>query len=716
MKYLDNIFIKNQRDKLFCVSNLEGHFIELNSIWTNQLGWSLEELIGHPFINYLHPKDISSTLKANKTLIQKKAIKYENRFRCKNGGYAWLSWTSTFDQESQLVFSVLEDVTTSKRNEFILKDIQNTLKIGHWEMDLETQDVFWSEMTHIIHETDPKTFKPKLKDGLSFYHPESIPPLTAALDKLMAKAIPFDLELKFITAKGKHIWVRATGDASLFEGKVQRIFGTFQDIDLVHKTKEQIDQVLKNCPVMFYQFKLHPDGSASFPMVSDYCYELYGLTPEVFLSSPSIISSYVHPDDQEELNKQIQYSAETLTSFDWEGRIISTKKVLKWIKGRANPEREEDGSIRWDGAVIDITKEVELKSENKIITKALKVGMWKWDLETNIQIWDEGMYALYGITPKEYDGTVEGWMKFLTEDSRPQIMKEFALFLKEKKDFFNNFKIVTKAGEIRHLRNHGVVIKNKQGEIQKVYGLNWDRTTEAMLENSLELERAKSLQSARLASLGEMSAAIAHEINNPLAIISGTIALLKKAIDDPNKFDAKINSVNKSVSRIVKIINGLRKFTRESSTRTKSPHVLSDIINESLSLTGAKLKHSETELTLEIKSDASIACDEVEIEQVIVNLINNAVDAIKNLPTKWVKIKLTNEGSEVVMRVIDSGHGIPKNIAYRIFDPFFTTKPVGEGTGLGLSISKGIIEDHGGTIAVTEENGNTCFEIRLPFI
>lgn len=714
MKYLDNIFIKNQRDRLFCVANLEGSFVELNSTWTEQFGWNLDELIGTPLTNFIHPKDIPSTLKVKNSLEQNESIKYENRFQCKNGDYIWLSWTSAFDKASKLVFSILEDITISKRNKLFQQGIQKNLKIGHWEMDLETHFIFWSEMAHFIHETDPKTYRPKQDEIFHFYHPDSIPVLKKALDKLVTEGISFDLELKFITAKGKNIWIRSTGDANNVDGLVQSVYGTFQDVTVPHKTKEQIKQVLKNCPVMIYQFKFNPDGHFYFTMVSQYCNELYGINSQEFITTSSDIISYIYPEDQFDLNKKLQESIKNFSTFNWEGRIVTTTKIIKWVKFRAIPEREEGGCIRWDGAVIETTQEVELKIENEFIVNALKIGIWKWDIETKLGIWDEGMCSLYGIKPGEFNGTFEDWAKFISEDTRSQAMNEFQKIQKEGKYFFYNFQIKTKNGETRYISNHGVVIRNNKGELLKIYGLNFDRTSEAMLEKSLELERAKSQQSAKLASLGEMSAAVAHEINNPLTIILGMTRNLKKSTGDPQKFEARINSIDKSVNRIVKIINALKKFTRESSSLKKSLHALSEIINESLSLTEVQSKNSDTQMIVDVQSNSSILCDDIEIEQVIVNLINNAIDAVKNHKQRWVKIKLYNEKSEIVMRVIDSGKGIPKQFIDKIFEPFFTTKPIGKGTGLGLSISKGIIENHHGSITMTTEDENTCFEVRFP--
>lgn len=232
--------------------------------------------------------------------------------------------------------------------------------------------------------------------------------------------------------------------------------------------------------------------------------------------------------------------------------------------------------------------------------------------------------------------------------------------------------------------------------------------------NTKLLEQQKILGNhSKMASLGEMSAGIAHEVNNPLAIIMGHTDQLLKYANQPEKLNTKIEAIKKSCERISKIINGLRKFSR-SGNRTNLGHFsLQKIIEEALILTELNSKKHDTPITCEIKTDPFIHCDELEIEQVLVNLIHNAIDAVKERPERWVKVLVFEENLSIVMQIMDSGPGIPEIIRSKLFDPFFTTKRVGEGTGLGLSIVKGIIDEHHATIEVLAHLANTCFEIRF---
>jgi len=223
----------------------------------------------------------------------------------------------------------------------------------------------------------------------------------------------------------------------------------------------------------------------------------------------------------------------------------------------------------------------------------------------------------------------------------------------------------------------------------------------------------KVAEMTKLASLGELSAGIAHEINNPLTIIEGTLDMLSKFKDNPEKFTAKVEAIKKATFRISRIVQSLKKFSRSDNRAIYRQHPVKEILNDAMILTDMKAKRNEVAISVEQNSASEIFCDYIEIEQVIVNLINNAIDAAKDSIEKWVRIQLFNEDSSVVLRIIDSGPGISEEVYHRLFDPFFTTKKIGEGTGLGLSIVKGILDEHKATIKVLGTLPSTCFEVRF---
>jgi len=230
---------------------------------------------------------------------------------------------------------------------------------------------------------------------------------------------------------------------------------------------------------------------------------------------------------------------------------------------------------------------------------------------------------------------------------------------------------------------------------------------------------AKLVNSAKMAALGEMAGGIAHEINTPL----GTIGMVGDQIAElivEEPIDKKMihemtQVISGTVQRIGGIIRGLRTFSRDGSQDRFEPTSLKRIVEDTLALCQEKLKHGNVKVHYDsIPDDLKINCRSVQISQVLLNLINNACDAILPLPEKWVKVEAKKVGNFVEVSITDSGKGIPEKVRNKIFQPFFTTKDIGKGTGLGLSISKGIVDAHHGSMTIDLQCENTRFILRLP--
>jgi C4-dicarboxylate-specific signal transduction histidine kinase len=156
------------------------------------------------------------------------------------------------------------------------------------------------------------------------------------------------------------------------------------------------------------------------------------------------------------------------------------------------------------------------------------------------------------------------------------------------------------------------------------------------------------------------------------------------------------------------------KFSRMNRTDERRAENVADLIEEVLALAGPKARKNRVSLEFCNETKAQIWCNPVEMGQVLVNLINNAIDAVKDREEKWVRVHALDHQGHVFVRVIDSGQGISAAVEKKIFEPFFTTKDVGYGTGLGLSISRGIVVDHGASLVINRDLPNTCFEVSFP--
>lgn len=275
------------------------------------------------------------------------------------------------------------------------------------------------------------------------------------------------------------------------------------------------------------------------------------------------------------------------------------------------------------------------------------------------------------------------------------------------RDFTNRYK--TKAGHYKILSwSSSINLKR-----QVIYAAGRDITKLKEAKEMIKKERIKAVHNAKLASLGELSAGIAHEINNPLMAITCCSQSIKRNIHDSKKVLEHNEKINRSINRITKIINGLQKFSHSAQAVSYRPHHLSEIINESISLIQLKARKEKVKITYKNLSQNKTLCNEIEIEQVLINLLSNAIDATNSEIDRWIEIHSFDQNNNIILWIINSGIKIEDAISDRIFEPFFTTKPIGKGTGLGLSIVKGILDEHQATIEIKRNCPNTCFEIKF---
>lgn len=239
----------------------------------------------------------------------------------------------------------------------------------------------------------------------------------------------------------------------------------------------------------------------------------------------------------------------------------------------------------------------------------------------------------------------------------------------------------------------------------------------------LEDSRNQATQSAKMASLGEMAGGIAHEINTPLSIFTMYAEVLRGAVAEKRVTDEDVleaaNIIEETAMRISRIIQGLKSFSRDDSGDDFVLSSLSSVVTDTLSLCREKFMGNGTKVIVEaFPAEWAVMGRPTSLCQVLLNLLNNASDAIEELPDRWIRISCTEIGNDssgsYVLSVTDSGPGIPPEIVQRLMEPFFTTKGIGKGTGLGLSLSKTIVESHFGSITYDTSSANTKFAISLP--
>ncbi|MDP3501303.1 MAG: ATP-binding protein [Myxococcales bacterium] len=308
---------------------------------------------------------------------------------------------------------------------------------------------------------------------------------------------------------------------------------------------------------------------------------------------------------------------------------------------------------------------------------------------------DDGKLTYWQLTPRKYDAQeAEQLARLSATGTYGPYEKEF----------------IRKDGSLVPVRLNGFVIE-VGGE-----KMIWSFIEDLSSQRALETERLKAIHGSKLAALGEMASSIAHEINNPLAIISAFAFTLPEAIaaGDQALITEALREIQSAVERAGAITAGLRRLSRGTAKSALEPVELNAVIAEAMALAGARTRAEGLVLELELNTTATVQGNGVQLLQVLLTLVNNAVDAVKGAPIRQLTVRARDDDAFVLVIVEDTGPGIAPEHAGRLFDRFFTTKEPDEGTGLGLSISRDIVQSMHGTLTWDRVGDRTRFLVRLP--
>lgn len=424
----------------------------------------------------------------------------------------------------------------------------------------------------------------------------------------------------------------------------------------------------------------------------------------------------LHPEDvsrvMEELDKHLK--GETLF-YECRFRMITKSGDIQWCLDRGCIiHRTSDGKpLRVIGVNVNVTPVV--KWEQSVIISEQQLKAMIQSLPTPVAMFDKDLKYL-AFSSRWADE----WQNFgraregqnVRADFRPDWIVSMEKALQGITQSRDEDLVEFAPGKELWLRWAIQPWKNANQEIGGVI---------VMAENISSRKEAemKLTQASKLSALGEMAGGIAHEINNPLSIIKGYIDLLRRHSSRQSLSQELllqyIEKMDQTVGRISRIVNGMRRFSRESSMDEKVRYSLNKIVEETLDICQERINNNGTAVEVQyLKHDSTIYCRPVEISQVLLNLINNSYQATFSYPHPWIKIKMEELPNMFRIQIMDCGEKISTSIRQKLFQPFFTTKDIGVGTGLGLSISRGIIEEHKGKLYYQDDAPNTTFVIELP--
>ncbi len=545
-----------------------------------------------------------------------------------------------------------------------------------------------------------------------------------------------------------------------------------QEIVSQHKVISQREKsygaLLTNLQGMAYRV-LSDLSTVSY--ISDGCLSLTGYSQKEILNKKKFFERYiVKKEFQSSVSKVIEKALKNKESYEVGYSIVCKDKTEKWVTERGIGLYDSKGKLEaLEGFIIDTSKSKELEKQLRLAQETIDQApvIIQWIKEDGSFYYvNEEAVKTSGYTKKEFlaqkihnidhNLSKKEWSNIFTTRKKKGVKDQETVFVKKDGSeipalisafnieyegtayniaFMNDIsrlkavedKLKTANNELstseEELRQQSEELKtlNENLEIQK-----------KELENTVyQLKNTKDqlIHTEKMASLGVLVAGIAHELNNPIGYIkTSSVALMilledlkeeiRKIAGNDNSvihelskdFDQMSSHINSGATQAATIVKGLRTFSRMDKEKIEQHNIHSTIDNVLLML------HNSYKYDITIHKDYEdipmIECAPGQINQVFMNLVNNAIQAIEKKGNIWIKSELNND--RVIVTIKDDGPGIPTTMQSRIFEPFFSTKEPGQGTGLGLSISLGIIQDHDGSIDFESDKKGTTFIVSLP--
>ena len=458
-----------------------------------------------------------------------------------------------------------------------------------------------------------------------------------------------------------------------------------------------------------------PDGSNAY--VNRRFIEYSGISAEQ--AAGSGWKAVTHPDDlQQHVGKWME-SVATGKPHENEVRFRRSDGQYRWHLNRGVPLRDEDGKIiKWYGVLTDIEDrkraEDALRRSEAYLAEAQRVshmGSWVWNVADRSAVHlSEEFYRVCGFDPTDGPPTWEKWIERIHPEDRLKWKGGVERAILERTDYEEEFRIVLPGGIVRWIRTVGHPVLTAAGVLVQFIGSSTDITERKRAEE--ERERLHQLEADlahinRVSMMGELAASLAHEIKQPIAaaVTNAEACLHWIARDQPDLVEAH-EAATETVDearRAADIITRIHSLFRKEQPR-REPLDINEVISEMVSIVREEARrHSISLRTLLCSNLPSVSADRIQLEQVLMNLMLNGIEAMRAMHGELTIKTQRDEHGHVLISVSDIGAGLPAENVAKIFDAFFTTKA--QGTGMGLAISRSIIESHGGRIWATANAG-----------
>src|SRR6266852_3204202 len=620
-----------------------------------------------------------------------------------------------------------------RRSQAYLAEAQRLSHTGSFGWRVSNGEIIWSEETFRIFQYDRATI-PTVELILQWVHPDDAALVRETIERASQDGKDFEHEYRLVMPDGAVKHVHVVAHAERDESGELEFVGAVMDSTESKRAEKKLrrsEESLLEAQKLSHTGSWRHDIASGAVIVSPEIYRIHDIKPDDDASNTEFFFSRFHPEDRKRVVDLFERAEIEKTEFQVDYRIVLSDGTIKHLHTIGHPILNESGDlIEFVGTAIDVTaaKQAEeaLRRSESYLADAqtlTRTGSWAWNVATRQSVyWSLENYRLFGFDPEGGIPSDEAFYQRVHPEDRDRVRREVFLERPDEGSHFDvDFRIVLPGGAIKYVRSTGHPVRNISGDLLEYVGTSIDVTERKRAEEERERLRQAQADLARVnrvITMGELTASLAHEVNQPIAaaLTNSNTCLRWLTRDHPDVEEAReaASRLVKDVTRAADIIGRISSMFKKGALQRELVDV-NELIREMIVLLSSEASRYSISIRTELAEGLpKVMADRVQLQQVFMNLMLNGIDAMKETTGGGgLTIKSEACDAHLLISVSDTGVGLPPEQADQIFRAFFTTKD--NGTGMGLPISRSIIESHGGRLwAAGNSSRGATFQFTLP--